>query len=204
MSFKKFDFDDFNRLREIADVSRRVEEREKKKPTYLEKLSDERRTDLMKIYGPKPDKKATTSEKKVPPRTFFKKTTSLAFPRKSWPFRMERNQKKNIKIQDNKMAELRIDPNKRPKIERVNYVKDSDHKKYEKFKMTEYLYIPSRDLPYGGWIQHCVFCGYETTSLEKIDSYKLYCCNKCQKQHNMYEKRELCSEILHYIARLGY
>ena len=102
------------------------------------------------------------------------------------------------------MPELKIDPNKHPKIEKIYYVRGSNHKKYDKFQSSEYLYIPSRDLPHGGWIQHCTFCDYETTSLEQVDDYKLYCCNKCQKKHSVYEKRKLCFEILRYIDRLGY
>ena len=80
----------------------------------------------------------------------------------------------------------------------------SDHKKYEGFRFSEFLYIPSRDLPYGGWIQHCLFCHHETTSTEKIEEWKLYICNRCQKKHNSYEKHELCSEVIKYIRRLGY
>ena len=108
-------------MRETADLSRRIEERKKKenKPNYLEKLTDERRSELMRIYGAKP--KETKPEKKVPPKRFFKRTTSLSLPRKAWPFRIERNQK-NIKLQDNKMSELKIDPKKKPKIERLEYV----------------------------------------------------------------------------------
>ena len=100
MSFKNFDLNDFNRLRDITDVSRRVEEREKMKPNYLERLNDERKTGLIKIYGPTPDKKTVSSEKKVIPRTLFRRTASLAFPRKLWPRKMERNLKNNIKLQN--------------------------------------------------------------------------------------------------------
>ena len=190
-------------MRETADLSRRIEERKKKenKPNYLEKLTDERRSELMRIYGAKP--KETKPEKKVPPKRFFKRTTSLSLPRKAWPFRIERNQK-NIKLQDNRMSEPKIDPKKKPKIERLEYVRGSDHKKYEGFRFSEFLYIPSRDLPYGGWIQHCLFCHHETTSTEKIEEWKLYICNRCQKKHNSYEKHELCSEVIKYIRRLGY
>ena len=52
---QNFNIQDYNRIRQTVDLSRRVEEREKKerKSNYLEKLTDERRSDLMKIYGPK-------------------------------------------------------------------------------------------------------------------------------------------------------
>ena len=201
MSFKNFNIQDYNRIRQTVDLSRRVEEREKKekKSNYLEKLTDERRSDLMKIYGPK----VKEPKNNIPPKTFFKKT-NLCLPRKTWPFRMERNPKNNIKLHDNKMAELKIDVNKKTTTEKINYAKRFDHRKYETFKVSEYLYIPSRDLPYGGWIQHCAFCSYETTSLEQVGDYKLYCCNKCQKKHSRYEKRELCHDILTYIHQLGY
>ena len=210
MSFKNFNIQDYNRIRQTIDLSRRVEEREKKekKSNYLEKLTDERRTELMKIYGPKvkePKKENAKLEKRVEPRTFFKRTTSLALPRKTWPLRMERNQKKNIKLQDNKMPELNIDVNKKIRMERIRYNSTvSNHRKYETYQFSEYLYVPNRDLPFGGWIQHCVFCHHETTSVVKVDDYKLYCCNRCDKKHNGYEKREICSDIIKYLSRLGY
>jgi len=206
MSFKNFNIQDYNRTRQTVDLSRRVEEREKqeRKSNYLEKLTDERRSDLMKIYGPKvKEPKVKELKNNIPSKTFFKKS-NLCLPRKTWPFRMERNPKNNIKLHDNKMAELKIDVNKKTNIEKINYAKRFDHRKYETFKVSEYLYIPTQYLPYGGWIQHCAFCSYETTSLEQVDNYKLYCCNKCQKKYSRYEKRELCHDILTYIRQLGY
>ena len=208
MSFKQFNIDDYNRIRQTADLARRVEgDKAKKKPRYLEKLSDERRTELERIYGAKKDESkvsAVKHEKAIQPKTFFKRTTRLALPRRTWPFRMERNRKNNMKLHDKKMSELKIDPNKKIRTESANYVKSLDHKKYETFKFTNLLYVPTRDLPYGGWIQRCVFCNYETTCLQQVDDYKLYCCNKCNRKHSMYQKRQVCSEVLKYLARLGY
>ena len=139
MSFKNFNINDYNRMRETVDLSRRIEERKKKekKTNYLEKLSDERRSELMRIYGAKSKEKQENVklEKRVPPKMFFKRTTSLSVPRKVWPFRIERNQK-NIKLLDNKMSELKIDPNRKMKTERLEYVKGSDHKKYDNFKFS--------------------------------------------------------------------
>ena len=184
-------------MRETVNLSQRVEGRKEKKINYLGTLTDDRRSELMRIYGAKP------KEKKPPSKTFFKRATNLSLPRKSWPFRIERNQK-NIKLSDNKMSELKIDPNKKTKIERLEYVRGSNHKKYDKFKFSEYLYVPSSDLPYGGWIQHCLFCNHETTSTERIEEWKLYICNRCQKSHSYYEKSEICSEVISYIRHLGY
>ena len=92
--------------------------------------------------------------------------------------------------------------NRRERSHRIRSEVLSNHRKYEALVDSEYLFIPSGGLPAGGWIQSCVFCNYETTSVEAIGDYKLYCCNRCQRKSSRREKRAMAASIVQYLSQL--
>lgn len=220
MSSKQFNFKDYLRARQVFELSKKIEEREKRerKTNYLEKLTDERRSELMKIYDPTSKNqpqgaiKPTVVERRIDrridrriePKVFLKKTdsTSLVLPRRNVVFKRERNQNNNIKLYDNKISDLNVNVNKKGIMERIHYAGVFNQRKYNNFTVSEYLYVPTNDIPVMGWIQHCVFCHNETTSIENIEKYKLYCCNRCQKKHSYNDKRLMSADIIQYFSRL--
>ena len=91
--------------------------------------------------------------------------------------------------------------NRRKRSQRPGPEVPSNHRKYDTFVDSEYLFIPSGCLPAGGWIQNCVFCNYETTSVETVDDYKLYCCNRCKRGNSEREKRAMAAAAVQYLSR---
>ena len=132
---------------------------------------------------------------------------------KQKPFINENKSKNNYTNQYNlefkrksKKKELHVNTKARKRLN-YNFDKNNNYKrshiyddyKYNNFYKTEYIYYPVDDLPYMGWIQLCIFCYNQTTSIENIDKYKLFCCNKCQKKYKIDDKKNKIKVIKKFI-----
>ena len=106
---------------------------------------------------------------------------------------MLKHKRFNIKDYKNRM-DLLHDERKTPAITKrvhshTNLYKRRMYKDFKPFKKeSKYIYAPSYNLPKDGWIQNCIFCHSSTTITHKINDYSVYCCNRCNKKYDYYQK----------------
>jgi|TARA_B100001287_G_scaffold276846_1_gene290024 hypothetical protein len=188
----RFNFADYLRFKETSKLSREIEKQKKEESERLIK-TNERNDLLRKAYG-----KRNTESKALPTQInfnpfFYKKLKpSAPLPRHPDPKKHHTFEQLPTSpvIKQKNQFNVKIDTKKKPVENNVYFSKAvPSHREYETFKKSEYIYKPLVGLPAMGWIQRCILCSNLTTSVEEIYPYKLYCCNRCQKQYS--EKRKL-------------
>ena len=72
------------------------------------------------------------------------------------------------------------------------------NRQYDIYIKSDYVYYPMNDLPHMGWIQCCIFCNNLTSSVQNVDKYKVYCCNKCNKKYDKKQKDLKIKKVRRY------